>query len=74
MASKIEKDVQYYFTVEEKAEIAQELARKTSDLSTVEDQKAQRNAQFKAQIEETKASINNACKKLNNGFEYRMIE
>lgn len=74
MASKIEKDVQYYFTVEEKAEIAQELARKTSDLSTVEDQKAQRMAQFKAQIEETKSSINIACKKLNNGFEYRMIE
>lgn len=71
---KIEKDLQYYFSTEEKAEIAQELARKTSDLSTVEDQKTQRMAQFKAQIEEIKANINNACKKLNNGFEYRMIE
>lgn len=71
---KITKFLQYFFTQEEKAEIALDLARETSNINRLEDRKSQVTAQYSAEIKAAKAAVNAASEKLNSGYEHREIE
>lgn len=61
----------YTFTEKEKKEISEKLARGISDLAALEDHKKEMASQIKAEIDETKATINRNARCLQSGFEMR---
>jgi len=71
---KVKEFLKYVFSDDEKAEIAQEMAKKVSEKQTAEDEKKAIMSEFKAKIDGYDAEINSMAMRLNNGYEHLQIE
>lgn len=66
--------IKYYFTDNEKKDIAIEMAQKVADLQRTEDDKKAVMSDYKSQLDHIQAGINGAATKLNNGYEMRTVK
>ncbi|MCE5309663.1 MAG: hypothetical protein LLG20_18670 [Acidobacteriales bacterium] len=74
MRAECNRHVQCYFSAEEKAEFARQLARNTQDLEALNDRKAQVTSEFTAKIKAATAEIFKVARLMNNGYEYRDVK
>jgi hypothetical protein len=66
--------VKYQFTKDEIDEIAAELAQRTSELETAEDEKKAIMSDLKGRIDSLTATVRQAATKINNGYEMRNVK
>lgn len=69
-----QRNLEYYFSDDEKLEMSQQLAVETQNKRRLEDQKKAVTSQYGSQISEKVEAINNLSDKLASGYEYRNIE
>ena len=75
MEKKIEpKLVKYVFNIEEKRQIAQELANGVAELQRIEDQKKSVMSQIKSELDSKQAQVNLKAEQFRSGFEMRRID
>lgn len=68
------RNLEYYFTDDEKMAMSQQLAVETQNKRRLEDQKKAVTSQYGSQINEKAESINTLSDKIASGYEYRNIE
>lgn len=66
--------IKYFFSEEEKQNIAIDMAQKVAELQQTEDNKKAIMSDYKSQIDGIQANVNLAATKLNNGYEMRTIK
>jgi hypothetical protein len=64
----------YVFTDNESRDMAREMARTVNMLASLEDEKKVIASDYTARINKAQAEVNDLARKLNNGYEFRMIE
>ena len=69
-----QRNLEYYFTDDEKMQMSQQLAVETQNKRRLEDQKKAVTSQYGSQINEKAESINSLSDKIAAGYEYRNIE
>lgn len=69
-----QRNLEYYFTDDEKMAMSQQLAVETQNKRRLEDQKKAVTSQYGSQINEKAESINTLSDKIASGYEYRNIE
>lgn len=69
-----QRNLEYYFTDDEKMQMSQQLAVETQNKRRLEDQKKAVTSQYGSQINEKAESINSLSDKIASGYEYRNIE
>jgi uncharacterized coiled-coil DUF342 family protein len=75
METKTTKELlKYFFSEEEKRELAQEMAEKVTEKQSAEDEKKAIMSDFKSRLDGLDAQINGAANKIRSGFEMRQIE
>jgi hypothetical protein len=74
MRAECNRHVQCYFSPEERAELARQLARQTQDLESLNDRKAQVVSEFTAKIKAANAEIFKIARLINNNYEYRDVK
>ena len=70
----VQRNLEYYFTDDEKMAMSQQLAVETQNKRRLEDQKKAVTSQYGSQINEKTESINTLSDKIAAGYEYRNIE
>lgn len=70
----VQRNLEYYFTDDEKMAMSQQLAVETQNKRRLEDQKKAVTSQYGSQINEKAESINTLSDKIAAGYEYRNIE
>lgn len=66
--------LRYDFTAVETHDLSIKLANKTKELNAVEEEKKSISSQYKAKVNEVKASCNKLSNQVSDGFEFREIE
>lgn len=69
-----QRNLEYYFTDDEKMQMSQQLAVETQNKRRLEDQKKAVTSQYGSQINEKAEAINTLSDKIASGYEYRNIE
>lgn len=70
----VQRNLEYYFTDDEKMAMSQQLAVETQNKRRLEDQKKAVTSQYGSQINEKAEAINTLSDKIASGYEYRNIE
>ena len=69
-----QRNLEYYFTDDEKMQMSQQLAVETQNKRRLEDQKKAVTSQYGSQINEKAETINSLSDKIASGYDYRNIE
>jgi len=71
---KTKESLKHHFSDQEILEMSRSMARDNQELSAIEEAQKKAVADYKAQIQAKENTIQDLSRRINNGYEYRMIE